>query len=151
MNNLLIRTALLGVVSILQATAQTGVLATAAGNGSSIYSGDNVLASQASVGAPASIALDRAGNLYIADSQNSRILKVNALTGILTSIAGGGSGGNGGLATNASLDTPCGIKLDAADNIFISESCVASAGLQGGFFSLSRIRRIDAATGIISV
>ena len=147
-----VRATLLGLVTLLQSAGQVGILTTAAGNGSSIYSGDNIPASQASVGGPTNVALDRAGNLYIADSGNSRILKVNALTGILTSIAGGGSGGDGGLATNALLVWPCGVRLDAADNIYISESCVTASGGAGGggFFSLSRIRRIDALTGIIT-
>jgi hypothetical protein len=149
-----LRFILISLISIAQVSAQTGILSTAAGNGSTIFSGDNVPAALASVGTPASVALDQSGNLYIADPGNSRILKVNALTGVLTSIAGGGSGGDGGLATNALLNSPCGIRLDSADNVFISESCVfATAG--GGVgsaptFGTGRIRRIDAVTGLIS-
>lgn len=82
------------------------------------------------------IAVDAAGNTYIADGGNRRIRKVNP-QGIITTFAGGGTGNDGGLATNASFALPNGIAVDKDGNVFIADS-------QGG-----RIRKVNPA-GIIS-
>src|SRR5262249_18577420 len=106
----------------------------------------------AAIGSPYGVALDSNGNLYIADTANSRIRKVDAVTGVISTVAGGGTGGDGGLATSAILQDPCGIRLDTVNNLYICESCIAAAAGSGGgvSFSIGRIRRVDGATGIIS-
>ena len=68
------------------------------------------------------MALDAAGNLFISDSENKRVRKVNA-NGIITTVAGGGASypGDGGAATNAALDLPVGLTFDASGNLFIAD------------------------------
>ena len=66
----------------------SGVVTTVVGTGSVGFSGDSGPASAAALNVPASVAIDVAGNLYVADSGNNRVRKVNASTGIITTIAG---------------------------------------------------------------
>jgi heat shock protein HslJ len=147
--------ALSGILTTVQGQ-QPGIISTAAGNGTSLYNGDNVVATSAAVGSPSQLALDANGNLYIADVMNSRIRKVDKLTGIITTVAGGGNGSDGGLATNALLSNPCGLTIDSSGNLYITETCMAASSGGGGggggtgTANLSRIRKVDAATGIIS-
>lgn len=141
----------LNLAVAFEVSAQTGVLGLAAGNGASLYSGDNVPATQTAVGLPYQVAFDNSGNLYIADTANSLIRKVDSASGIITTVAGGGQGGDGSLAVNAALNSPCGVRVDAANNIYISESClVATSGSGGGTATVNRIRRVDAVSGIIT-
>ncbi|MBI3851275.1 MAG: HYR domain-containing protein [Verrucomicrobia bacterium] len=123
--------------------AASGTLSTVAGNGTAGFSGDGGPATSAQLYHPYSVAVDSHGNVYIADQQNSCIRKVEAASGTITTFAGmGGSAGfsgDGGPATSARIYPPVGVALDSNDNLFFS--C-------GYGFSL--IRRVDAATGIIS-
>ena len=99
----------------IRKVATNGIITTVAGNGGYGYAGDGGAATNASLYYPAGVAVDAAGNLYIADSDNNRIRKVDT-NGIITTVAGnGGSGysGDGGAATNASLDYPDGVAVDA--------------------------------------
>jgi sugar lactone lactonase YvrE len=139
------------------ACAQTGPIGTYAGTGSAGYSGDGGTATSAMLDGPAGLAVDSNGNLFIADTNNSRIRKVSG--GIMTTVAGGGTGGDGGPATAAQLRNPCDVKVDSVGNLYISESCVISVSGSGGGGSGSggaggsdtnRIRRVDVATGIIT-
>jgi large repetitive protein len=139
------------------ACAQTGLIGTYAGTGSAGYSGDGGPATSAMLYGPFGLAVDSNGNLFIADLTYSRIRKVSG--GIITTVAGGGTGGDGGLATAAQLQNPCDVKVDSAGNLYISESCVIVSGGSGGGGSgvggsggseVNRIRRVDAATGIIT-
>ncbi|HUK19828.1 MAG TPA: IPT/TIG domain-containing protein, partial [Bryobacteraceae bacterium] len=102
-----------------------GIIHTVAGKiTASGYSGDGGPATSALMGAPFGIALDAAGNLYIADTSNNRIRMVSAATGIITTVAGNGQqgdGGDGGQATSAQLNDPEGVAVDAAGAIYISE------------------------------
>ena len=85
---------------------------------------NNLTALKASIGSPGSIALDSAGNSYIADSYSSHIFKVDT-TGTLTVVAGNGTvgyTGDGGLATSAALNAPEGVYVDASGNIFIADT-----------------------------
>ncbi len=121
----------------------TGVITTVAGDGTNGFSGDGGLATAAELGDPAGIAVDAAGDLFIADSDNDRIREVNHATGIITTIAGGGAPtngvGDGGPATAASLLTPTGLAVDAAgDLLFIADK-----------FD-DRIREVNLATGVIT-
>jgi len=119
----------------------TGVITTVAGSGTAGYSGDGGPATAAQLDTPEGVAVDIAGNLYIADSNNNRIRRVDGTTGIITTITGNGTwgfSGDGGLATAATLGTSRGIAVDAAGNLYIADS------------SNGRIRRVDATTGIIT-
>ena len=120
-----------------------GVISRFAGNSSwsTGFTGDGGPANIASLTAPSGVAVDVAGNVYIADTGNHRIRKVTVSTGIITTIAGRGAPrllGDGGLATAAYLNAPAGLTLDAAGNIYIADS------------NNRRIRKITASTGVIT-
>jgi sugar lactone lactonase YvrE len=111
-----------------------------AGSTSSGFSGDNGAATSARLNSPQSLALDSLGNLYIADSVNHRIRKVDATTGIITTVAGNGTNadsGDGGAAVDASFRFPGGIAIDTSDLLYIADS------------NANRIRRVDG-DGIIT-
>lgn len=94
---------------------------------------DGDWATNSTLNAPASVAQDRAGNLYIADLQNERVRMIDT-NGVISTFAGNGIpgfAGDGGPATNASLSAPCGVALDAFGNLLIAD--------QGNF----RVRRVD--------
>ncbi len=99
-----------------------GVITTVAGNGTPGFSGDNGPAIGAQLSGPNSVALDAAGNLYIADSLNNRIREVSG--GVITTVAGGGSFslGDNGPATKAQLSLPAGVAVDATGNLYIADS-----------------------------
>ena len=72
------------------------------------------------------MAVDTAGDIFIADTGNSRVREVNHTTGMITTVAGNGSGhhgdiGDGGPATAAKLTSPDGVAVDAAGDIFIAD------------------------------
>ena len=100
-----------------------GVITTVAGNGAEGFSGDGGPATGAALDSPYGVAVDSAGNLYIADTLYDRIRKVSA-SGVITTIAGGGSPGLGdqGPATSASLSGPYGVAVDSAGNLYIADS-----------------------------
>jgi sugar lactone lactonase YvrE len=102
----------------------SGIITTVAGNGTLGFNGDGGQATAAELGGPAGIAIDAMGNIYIADNNNGRIRKVTT-NGIIATIAGNGNGGytgDGGQATNAELDEPYYILLDAIGNLYISDT-----------------------------
>ena len=102
----------------------SGIISTAAGNGMGGYFGDNGPATSARLNGPTGVALDTFGNLYIADGQNHRIRKVDATTGIISTIAGtgiGGYNGDGLQATSAQIWGPADICIDYLGNIFIAD------------------------------
>ncbi len=102
--------------------AVNGIITTVAGTGTPGFSGDGGLATLANVGANA-VAVDAAGNLYILGS--SRVRKVGASTGVISTIAGNGIAafaGDGGLATNASFDTMTALAVDASGNAYTADS-----------------------------
>jgi mucin-19 len=104
--------------------APNGVIDTVAGNGMTGFGGDGGPAILATVDSPTEIALDKAGNLYIADHFNHRIRRV-ATDGIITTVAGNGgigSTGDGGPATSATLVDPVGIAVDGTGALYIADS-----------------------------
>jgi sugar lactone lactonase YvrE len=106
----------------------TGNIITVAGNGSSGYSGDGGPATAASL-TPCSIALDAAGDLFIADIFNNRIREVVKATGDIITVAGGGNNivGNGIPATAAFIAAPYCVAVDAMGNLFITSSIAGLA------------------------
>src|SRR5205814_6435279 len=121
--------------------AVTHVITTVAGNGTSGFSGDGGPATAAELDGPIGVAVDGAGNLFIADEFNRRVRRVDAATQVITTVAGTGTrgfSGDGGPATSAELDEPQNITGDSAGNLFIAD------------VGRSRIRRVDAATQVIT-
>ena len=116
----------------------SGVITTIAGTGERGYSGDGGPAVQARLSRPSGIAVDGAGNLFIADLNNHRIRKVDS-SGIITTVAGGtqGYGGDGGPAIEARLDVTPDVAVDAAGNLYIAD------------FNNNRVRKVDS-SGTIS-
>ena len=105
-----------------------------AGTGAAGFSGDGGAATAAQLNRPSNVALDSSGNLYIADTGNQRIRRVDA-NGTITTVAGTGAAGfsgDGGAATAAQLDFPTGAALDGSGNLYIADT-----GNQ-------RIRKVDA-------
>lgn len=111
-----------------------GVITTFAGTGKAGFSGDGGPATSAKLGlnltsAFQGVAVDSAGNVYIADPQNNRIRMVNT-AGIISTFAGNGTGfatgslgnGDGGSPTAASVMTPYGVKVDSAGNVYIADT-----------------------------
>lgn len=124
-----------------EVTANNGHIATVAGTGWCCYSGDGGPAAQAALNQPNHIALDGAGNLFIADDYNHRIREVVAATGIITTVAGtgiAGFSGDGGPATQAQLWNPDAVAVDDQDNLYIADT-VNNA-----------IRKVIARTGVIT-
>lgn len=114
------------------------------------YSGSEGLATAISLNKPQGLALDTAGNLYVADSSNGLIRRIDATTQIMSTFAGkcvigpeqgctGGFNDDGGLATETFLDQPMSIALDAKSNVYFADR------------SEALIRRVDGRTGIINI
>ena len=125
--------------NVVRKLSSTGTMTIYAGGGVNL--GDGGAATAAQLSNPQGIAVDSSGNLYIADLGNSRVRKVTAATQVITTVAGTGSYGNagdGGPATSAALNSPAGIRLDAAANLYIAD---AGANV---------IRLVNASSGIIS-
>ncbi len=123
----------------------SGQISTIAGTGTASYTGDNAAATAATLNTPSGIALDGAGNLYIADTGNNVIRRVDAVTQVITTVAGNGSGlpgfgGDGSLATSGTvlLDGPQGIAVDAAGDLYIADT------------NNQVVREVSAATGDIN-
>ena len=124
----------------IRLVSPAGIVSTVAGNGSYGAAGDGGQAINASLSDVNDIALDTAGNLYIADASNHRIRKVTT-GGIISTFAGTGvqgSFGDGGPAINANLNRPVSVTIDAAGNLLICDS------------SNHNIRRVSLASGIIT-
>jgi len=99
-------------------------ISTVAGTGTASFSGDGGPATSATLNNPSGVAVDAAGNLYIADTDNGRIRVV--IKGTIYTIAGNGRlgifAGDGGLAKNASLSFPYGLTVDSSGNIFVADT-----------------------------
>lgn len=118
-----------------------GQIDTVAGNGQWFYQSDGVKATLAPIYLPSGLAVDGAGNLYLSDSINNRVRRVDAVTHIISTVAGNGSAGasgDGHAATAAQLANPSGLALDGAGNLFIADT------------GNNTIRRVDAVSGMIT-
>jgi trimeric autotransporter adhesin len=102
-------------------TSAQHVIITVAGNGTATFAGDGGPALSASLNWPFALSIDSAGTIEIVDLGNLRVRMVDANANISV-LAGGGNGGDGGLATNAILAGPVELALDSAGNLFISDS-----------------------------
>ncbi|HEX3394122.1 MAG TPA: hypothetical protein VHS52_06305 [Acidimicrobiales bacterium] len=101
----------------------SGIITTIAGNGTEGYGGDGGPATQAQLQRPAGVAVDGAGNVFVADSFNNRVRKVDA-AGIITTVAGNGATGltgDGGPAKAAAVYQPGRVDLDAAGNLYVAQ------------------------------
>ena len=127
----------IGSLSVLS----PGVINTVAGDGELNFRADGILATQAPIFLPYGVIVDPVGNIYLSDTNNNRIRRVDALSSLITTIAGNGvSGysGDGGPATQANISQPGGLTMDGAGNIYFADS------------GNDIIRRIDAVSGIIT-
>lgn len=125
----------------IRRVATNGIITTIAGNGTAGFSGDNGPATSAQLNGPLGVALDRNGNILIADSGNNRIRRVNAATGVITTAAGTGDtgfNGDGGAATSARISGPENVFVDKDNNIFIAD------------FGNNRVRKVAANGATIS-
>ncbi len=118
------------------------IITTIAGTGSGSFSGDSGQATSATFNDPCGITVDSSNNVYIADSNNNRVRKITASTGIITTYAGNGGGynyvGDGGQATSAQVWVPADVALDSNNNLYITDL--------GNHFIL----KVTASTGIIT-
>ena len=121
--------------------ARSGIITTIAGTGVRGFSGDGAAATAAKITRPFGLVIDGDGHLYFTDTEVNRVRRIDARTGIITTVAGTGRyefGGDGGPATAASLARPHVLAIDKDGNLIIGDT-----------FN-QRIRRVDRATGIIT-
>jgi sugar lactone lactonase YvrE len=126
---------------IRKVTASTGIISTIAGTGTSGYSGDGGVPTNAKFHTPIGIAVDSTGNIYIADTNNNRVRWIQKSTGYIYTLAGTGTtgySGNGGSAAAALLSIPNGVAVDGSGNLFIADTGNGS------------IRKVILSTNIIS-
>ncbi len=105
--------------------SSAGAISTVAGNGNAGNAGDGSAATGAQLNLPVGLAVDSAGNLFIADYGNNRVRKVAASSGTISTVAGNGVqgyGGDGHAATSAALNGPQSVAVDANGNLYIADS-----------------------------
>ena len=127
---------------IRKVDATTGIITTIAGDGTGGFTGDGGPATSAQVFGPYGLTVDGAGNLFFSDALNRRVRRIDAVTGIITTIVGDGvqaSTGDGGPSTSARINYPTGLTFDAAGDLYIAE-------MTGG-----RVRKIDTSGNISTV
>jgi hypothetical protein len=120
----------------------SGNISTIAGTGTAGYNGDGGLATSAQLNNPSGLGMDTSGNIYIADASNDRIRKIDS-SGNISTVAGtgvGGFSGDTGPATSAQLDTPQGLKVNNAGEIFIADASnhrVRKVGTSGNITTIA--------------
>ncbi len=113
--------------SVWKMPLATGVLEHVAGTGAKGYSGDNGPALRATMNGPKGIAIGPRGSVYVVDTENQAIRRIDTKTGTIETIAGRGpnhrgGGGDGGPARSAELARPHGVCVDRAGNVFIGDT-----------------------------
>ncbi|NDE00551.1 MAG: choice-of-anchor D domain-containing protein, partial [Gammaproteobacteria bacterium] len=119
-------------------TPTAGTISTLAGGGGG---GDGVAATLSSLSSPFDVAMDKVGNAYIVDATGHKVRRVDAVTGIISTVAGTGArgfSGDGGAATAATLNEPAAVAVESSGNILIAD--------KNNF----RVRRVNVATGVIT-
>ncbi|MCS6863773.1 MAG: hypothetical protein RMJ56_17105 [Gemmataceae bacterium] len=131
----------ISLVLLTVAAAPQPTITSPVGTGKKGFAGDGGPATQAELNQPFDVTFDALGHMYFSDTFNHRVRKVDAKTGIITTVAGNGQkgfAGDGGKATEASLNEPYGVKVDSDGNLYIVDRLNYC------------IRKVDAKTGIIS-
>ncbi|MDX2036558.1 MAG: hypothetical protein SFX72_07895 [Isosphaeraceae bacterium] len=126
---------------IRRVDARTGAISTVAGSGKKGFAGDGGPATACAMDEPYGLAIDADGTIYFADRLNARVRKIDAKSGMISTVAGGAGktfSGDGGLASESGLVEPNGVALDGKGRLLIAD--VAD----------HRIRAVDLATGRIS-
>ncbi|MCO5165610.1 MAG: fibronectin type III domain-containing protein [Planctomycetes bacterium] len=136
-----VHVALPGQSVIVRIDAQSGAAVVVAGTGAYGFNGDGLAATETQLDRPQGLAFDATGNLLIADTENHRIRRVDAVTGVVTTVAGTGAygfSGDGGPATGAALARPADLAVGPAGDLFVVD------------LDNRRVRRMSAATGVIT-
>jgi DNA-binding beta-propeller fold protein YncE len=110
---------------IRRVDSRTQVITTIAGTGKKGHTGDGGAATEATFNGPKELDIDAAGNVFVVDTENQAIRRIEAKTGIVTTVAGNGERGgkgDGGPATAAQLDRPHGVAVDRAGKIYIGDT-----------------------------
>ncbi|MFN6414902.1 MAG: hypothetical protein ACK4V2_03915 [Pseudomonadota bacterium] len=119
-----------------------GSISTIAGNGTTTFTGDGGLANVAVLNNPRGIVRDSVGNTYFADTNNNRIRKIDASTGIITTIAGGSGGSHlDGVGTAARFMSPGMMSIDNSGNLLIADSdnTIRKVTTSGGVYNVSTL------------
>lgn len=119
----------------------SGIITTLAGTGEPGDEGDGGPATEARLGSPNDVAVDGAGSVFVADTSNHRVRRVDP-SGVIVTVAGTGEagyGGDGGAATDARLNSPRGVAVDGAGNLYIADT------------GNRRVRRVDSAGTIVTI
>jgi YVTN family beta-propeller protein len=137
-----------GTFTVREVAASNDVIQAVAGNGTPSFSGDGQIATNAELDFPYGMAVDPVGDIYIADFENERIRRVDAITHIIQTVAGSGTTGTGcpgetdafgdGCLATQALIYPFTVFVDAHGNIYFTD------------YGLGLIRRVDGVTGIIT-
>ena len=113
------------VREVFAAGPNAGTITTVAGNGSAGYDAAATVATSTSLNQPGDIAIDGAGNLYIADTNNNVVRRVNLTTGNIVTVAGNGTPGytgDGSAATASTLNSPQNVTVDTAGDLYIADT-----------------------------
>jgi large repetitive protein len=135
--------------TILEVTAANGTVTTVAGDGTQGFIGDGGQATASELNSPSGVTIDASGNIFIADTGNNRIRRVDAISGIITTVAGGGTGTKG-TATGATLSAPYAVAFDTAGEMYIPDSgnnIVRKVATIGGIITPASIISTVAGTG----
>ena len=110
--------------NVIRKVTNAGIITTVAGNGTAGFAGDGGPGPSAELNSPGGLAVDTAGNVYVADSNNQRIREIATNGYISTVVGNGGSGysGDGGPATAATLSEPLTVAVDGAQNLYIGDT-----------------------------